>query len=262
MSSSESTQEETPDPNEVLYTAVGVEAGLGVVAIILGMLIGPSARALVPQLNQTDWIAVVGGLGLGVVATLPLLGFIAIVRRINHPAIRELESLSDHPMLRTMLRLRPIELLIISLCAGIGEELLFRGWMMPFFAGPEASLVTADADAAVRWYATGGWLGDATVTWSDISWASLKDWLSDHAGSSLGLALIASSIAFGLFHPISKLYVGLTAVMGLYFGILLIVTGNLLVPITAHALYDAIQLWSASAQARDEMVTESPAVAE
>ena len=59
---------------------------------------------------------------------------------------------------------------------------------------------------------------------------------------ALGIALVASSLVFGLFHPITKLYIFLAALMGLYFGGLLLYTGNLLVPIAAHATYDAVQL--------------------
>ena len=78
-------------------------------------------------------------------------------------------------------------------------------------------------------------------------------WLADLVGladfsggatSSLtvGIALVASSLVFGLFHPITKLYIFLAALMGLYFGGLVLYTGNLLVPIAAHATYDAVQL--------------------
>ena len=43
-------------------------------------------------------------------------------------------------------------------------------------------------------------------------------------------------------HPITKLYVVLAALMGVYFGVLMLWSGNLLVPIAAHAAYDAVQL--------------------
>ena len=56
------------------------------------------------------------------------------------------------------------------------------------------------------------------------------------------VSLIMSSIVFGLFHPITRLYIVLATLMGLYFGWLVLWTGNLLIPITAHAAYDAAQL--------------------
>jgi hypothetical protein len=75
-------------------------------------------------------------------------------------------------------------------------------------------------------------------------------WLAEGAGSTPGnphtialvLALVVSSIVFGLFHPITKLYVLLATIIGLYFGALVIFTENLLIPIVAHATYDAVQL--------------------
>jgi membrane protease YdiL (CAAX protease family) len=56
------------------------------------------------------------------------------------------------------------------------------------------------------------------------------------------LGLVSASILFGLAHPISKAYAVLAGVMGLYLGLLAIVTGNLLVPIIAHGFYDFIAL--------------------
>ena len=51
-------------------------------------------------------------------------------------------------------------------------------------------------------------------------------------------ALLVASVAFGLAHPISKQYIVAAAVVGLLLGELLILTGNLLAPIAAHAVYD------------------------
>lgn len=53
-----------------------------------------------------------------------------------------------------------------------------------------------------------------------------------------GPALIIASAAFGLAHPISKEYIVLAGAIGLFLGMLFILTGNLLAPIVAHALYD------------------------
>ena len=55
-------------------------------------------------------------------------------------------------------------------------------------------------------------------------------------------AVIVASLAFGLAHPISKTYVATAGVIGIYLGWLLVATGNLLVPIIAHGLYDFVAL--------------------
>ncbi len=191
-------------PDEVFLTAVLFECALGGVALFLGWALGPSARAFVPEFDPAQVWPIVTGIFYGCLAGIPILLSIELIRRIPWEPIQELERLTDDGMIKALLELRPSELIVISICAGIGEELLFRGWLMY--------------------------------------------WLAEGAGSSstsplaLGAALVVSSIAFGLFHPITRLYVVLAAFMGLYFGALVIYTENLLVPIAAHATYDAVQL--------------------
>jgi len=59
-----------------------------------------------------------------------------------------------------------------------------------------------------------------------------------------GLALLGTSLLFGLVHFASRSYAILATIMGLYLGILFQLTGNLLAPIVAHAAYDfAALLW-------------------
>ncbi len=60
--------------------------------------------------------------------------------------------------------------------------------------------------------------------------------------TSQGVALAAVSLLFGFLHPVSPVYIVLAASLGAYMGGLLIVTGNLLVPIAVHAAYDFIAI--------------------
>ena len=208
------THQQTPD--DVFLTAVLFESSLGLLALLLGWMIGPDARAMVPDLVAENAKMIGMGILYGCVAAVPLLGFIEIVRRIPVEAVRNLERLGEDGMIGLLLQLRPLELILISVCAGVGEELLFRGWLMYWLAG-----------------GTSGMAGHP----SDVE---------------LGIALVGSSIAFGMVHPISKLYIFLAALMGLYFGALLLYTENLLVPIVAHAAYDAVQLLIASRKSKLE----------
>lgn len=66
--------------------------------------------------------------------------------------------------------------------------------------------------------------------------AGLEQWL----GSVVGL--IIASLLFGLAHYVTHAYFLFTVVAGLYLGLLYQWTGNLLVPILVHALYDFIAL--------------------
>ena len=54
--------------------------------------------------------------------------------------------------------------------------------------------------------------------------------------------LLLASLLFGLAHPITATYAILAAAMGLCLGGLYLYSGNLLVPIVTHALYDFLAL--------------------
>jgi membrane protease YdiL (CAAX protease family) len=55
-------------------------------------------------------------------------------------------------------------------------------------------------------------------------------------------ALALASVLFGLLHAISLTYAVVATLMGAYLGGLYLLTGNLLVPVIAHALYDLVVL--------------------
>ncbi len=57
-----------------------------------------------------------------------------------------------------------------------------------------------------------------------------------------GPALLSASVLFGLVHPLTRAYVVLAGLFGLYLGWLWLATENLLVPVLAHGLYDFIAL--------------------
>lgn len=55
-------------------------------------------------------------------------------------------------------------------------------------------------------------------------------------------ALVVVSLLFGLCHAITPTYALIATIIGAYLGALLLFTGNLLVPIVVHALYDLVAL--------------------
>lgn len=201
------TEPADQSPDQVFLSAALFECALALLALLLGWALGPSARAMVPEFNPEELWPLIRGILWGCVAAIPILIAIELIRRIPWEPIRALERLTDDGMFKALMQLRPSELIVISICAGIGEELLFRGWLMYWLAEGAGAAAGSAAEPI-----------------------------------ALGAALIVSSIVFGLFHPITKLYVVLATLMGLYFGGLVLYTGNLLVPIAAHATYDAVQL--------------------
>ena len=52
------------------------------------------------------------------------------------------------------------------------------------------------------------------------------------------MAVLVTSTLFGLAHLVTPTYAVLAGLIGIYFGVLAVVTDSLLVPIVAHALYD------------------------
>ncbi len=68
----------------------------------------------------------------------------------------------------------------------------------------------------------------------------IQDGLSDRVGPGFGL--LAAALLFGLVHAMSRAYVLLATLAGLYLGLLYLWTENLLVVILVHFLYDWIAL--------------------
>lgn len=64
----------------------------------------------------------------------------------------------------------------------------------------------------------------------------LQSWIAD--GAPLAAAIILPNIVFGLLHARTVLYALIAGVVGVYFGGLYALTGNILAPIISHALYD------------------------
>jgi membrane protease YdiL (CAAX protease family) len=54
--------------------------------------------------------------------------------------------------------------------------------------------------------------------------------------SSLGI--ITASIIFGLFHFVTRAYVIVATIMGLYIGLFYQISGSLLIPVQIHCIYD------------------------
>ena len=204
-----------PNPQNFLLVSVLLELGLGLLALVFGWIWGPDPRALVPRYDQAA--AIGWGLGLGILAAVPILVVVQLIEYLPLEPIRQLQKATEEKLVALMSGLNWAELGAVSLCAGVGEELLFRGWLMMSLAGPIE-----------------GW--DTPV---------------------LIAAVVLSSIAFGLAHPITPAYTVITGLIGVYLGMLLVWTENLLVPIAAHAFYDFVQLILATRIIRTKAQDES-----
>ncbi len=172
-----------------VFTALAVECSLGLIAIALGWIF------TVPATADLQWQ--LRAFLLGAAATLPMLFLFVVFLRVETPAIAELRGLLDQFVVNVFGSAGPLELAAVAAAAGIGEELLFRGFLQAAF---EPGL--------------GAWG-----------------------------ALVAASLLFGLAHAVSFAYFAMATVFGAWLGWIWVLSGNLFVPITAHALYDLVALW-------------------
>jgi uncharacterized protein len=177
------------------------EASLVALAILLGWILNQPPFATL-RLNPQS-------IGLGLIAVLPLLALLLACERVSWQPIRDVRRVLDDMIVPMFRDCHWIDLLAISLIAGVGEEVLFRGVL-------QAALVE--------------WTGD--VLPHSPAWAVVGDWIG----------LVAVAILFGMAHALNFGYALLAALIGLYLGWLWLATDNLTVPIVAHAVYDFVAL--------------------
>lgn len=188
--------DDTPPPQHFIFWAAVFEGLVAVVAVVLGWLFATPALATFAW----SW----ADLGWGVLAIVPPLGLLWCCLVVPWRPFQRLVLVVDEQMLPMFASVNAVEIAVVCVLAGLGEEMLFR------------SVVQAvAADWSARWL---GW----------------------PVGVSLGLA--ASAILFGLAHAVTRTYLVLAALIGLYFGAVWLWVGNLLVPIVAHAGYDFVAL--------------------
>jgi hypothetical protein len=168
----------------IVATASLLELALAALALVLGAIAG------VAPLGSFSWNA--RDAAIGAVATLPLFVVFRLAWTSRAPGLRKIRDELERVLPEIFGDASALGLAAVSLAAGIGEEVLFRGF--------------------------------------------LQAWLATLLGSLGGL--LAASAVFGFAHPITAGYVVIAALMGAYLGGLWQASGNLLVPIVAHALYD------------------------
>lgn len=119
---------EEPNPSlragNSLAWALCFEVGLGVLALLLGY--GATQTWPVERLH---WPPTRIELGAGLLSALPMLALMVALRCIPWGPLVALREFVDEKLVPMFRGLRTIDLLMLSLAAGWGEELLFRGLM-------------------------------------------------------------------------------------------------------------------------------------
>ena len=166
------------------YLACAGEASLALVAAALGYFFNQS------PIERLYWQF--GDFGTGLAAALPPFLFFVFMLRKTPRVLQDILEALERTARPLFGHWSILQLAAISIAAGVGEELLFRGFVQEKLAGAIGSMP----------------------------------------------ALLAASVLFGCVHPITRNYALVTAVIGVYLGGLMIVTGNLLPAVVAHAAYD------------------------
>lgn len=193
------------DPLRILIFGCGFELAMAVVAIVLGWFNDVDPRALIPAASQ--WRAIGMGCFWGILAAIPWIFVLFVFEKMPWRWVRDHFDTSVN-LLKYLAPLGTAELAVFATSAGVGEELLFRGWLQMSISGP------------IQVWSFGG----------------------------LAVAVLISSIGFGLVHAISRAYIVFAFLMSVYLGVLLVWSGNLLTPIVAHSVYDFVAMLMLRAQ--------------
>jgi membrane protease YdiL (CAAX protease family) len=139
---------EAPDPARTTRLALVFEGGLGLAALVIGWLIGhwpvgigTSAVSLASQHTA---------IGYGLAAVLPLLVALLAIDRAPIAALRRVREITHAAIMQMFGGASVVQLVAVSMAAGWGEELLFRGLvqgalarLIPGHFGPWIAIVVA-----------------------------------------------------------------------------------------------------------------------
>jgi uncharacterized protein len=192
-----------PPPNFPLLAAL-FEGSLAVVAVGLGWLLGYPPLATF----RDDLYA----LGLGLLAVAPLLLLLMLCLWVPLRPFSDVLRAVDHMLCPLMRTCSVVELAAIAVLAGFGEEMLFRGVL-------QAALSDGTRHVLDVW--TG--LGDCPTA---AGW----------------VAILMVAFLFGMAHAVNGSYAVLAGLIGVYLGWLWMASGQLLLPIATHTIYDFLAL--------------------
>lgn len=180
-----------------IFWASLFELTLGLLAVALGYWLGAPPHEHMPKLGEGARL--LQGFGWGMLLGGAMTGFVLFLEKLDYAWLRKASELGEKHLKDLLANAGLLHIIALSLAAGVGEELLFRGWLQ-------------------------GWLESLFQDWGET-------------GSYIAIAIAA--LFFGLAHPLSKGYIVLATLLGFALGLSFYWSRNLFVPIVAHAAYDA-----------------------
>lgn len=103
------------------------EGGLALLAFAIGWVVGISPLATL----RFEWSAVMWG----VLGTLPMLLLFVVSFRSEFAPLKTIRAILIQVLGPPLARCRWYDLILLAAMAGLGEELLFRGVLQPWFGG-------------------------------------------------------------------------------------------------------------------------------
>ena len=151
-----------------------------------------------------QWSSHLLAIAVGLLATLPLIGLLIVFEHWPPRSLAKLRQSVDKQIVPLLKGHSLAQFAVLALCAGVGEELLFRGLLQ---------------------------------TW-------LEQWLPDiMPGGRIVTSILIAGVIFGACHWINDQYALMAAIVGMYLGAVFVLSNHLLAPMTAHAAYDFFALW-------------------
>ena len=187
---------EMPTRGRLVAVTLVFEGALALLALGLGWLLD------VPIWSQMKFD--VDALTWGVALSAPPVAALLLLDRYPIGRFRQLKQYVEEHVSPIFRGCSVWQFMAIAAMAGLGEELLCRGFLQN----------------------------------------GLQIWLTDHLGTSAAtwVALILASAAFGAAHAMTRDYAVACFVIGLYLGGIWIAGENLLVPVIIHGIYDFVAL--------------------
>ncbi len=193
--------EKTNQGVNLLWVGLIVEGGLIVLALGLSVFGFYDHAQPIEDLDWATWL--LGG-KFGIFLLFPLLGYLVLFHFWTPSFYRPMQEIVDSRLRPMFSNATYIELLIISIMAGLGEELFFR------------------------WCLQGG----------------ITSLLEPHFGRTLSIfiGIAIASFLFGICHWVNSIYGISTMVVGAFLGLGMIWAGTWLAPAISHAVFDFVAL--------------------
>jgi hypothetical protein len=190
-------QQDSPN-HQQFFMAAMFELGIGLLAVFLALFGGVHPHETMPKVTEYARLGagLAGGFAIG-------LGMVVMVHGLEVFRFRWVQDASEIAEKHLSVLLRGCNvwhLIALSLSAGVGEELLFRGWL-------QGTLIRE-----LEVLGTGG----------------------------IAFAIFLASLMFGIVHPLSRGYVAVATVLGIILGVTAYWSQNIFMAIIGHAVYDAI----------------------